>query len=659
VDSPEPTAFNFGRFQLDRRRRSLVDETGSAVPLTGKAFDALVYFLEHAGEVVERDALMDAIWPGVVVEQNSLSQVVLALRRVLGDSYIVTIKGRGYQLVASVTTLSDEEGSGHRFGALEPASPAAARRGSTGEPSVRPGPSVSRTRWAGLAVVALVALAIAAVASLPAIRGLHPVTAPSGQSDPSIAVLPFVNMSSDAEQEHFADGLSEELLNRLAQIEGLRVIARTSSFAYKGQSPDARDVGTELGVGHVLQGSLRRSGNRLRVATQLIDAEAGHQVWSETYERRFGDVFTIQDQIAAAVARELSVTLGVREGAAAVGRTQSPEAYDLFLRALAVRNRNTPLDGRRAAELFREAIAEDPEFALAWAELAWALELAALESPNNAELMAQAREAVDRALALAPGMWEAHRERAFLHLIDHEWAAARQAVADARAIAPPSAWPCLDALLVPFLGGDVETFIACERGRRAADPLSLNASGRLLIGLYEAGRDAEAYAEYERTTDLVGGRAFVEMFGLLLAWRNGDPALVDTHVRRIAGLIEPTPEPLARLVEVHMDDAATLEILQASMNAPEFQLPSMQLMHALWLAHYGDAKSAAEALRRAVTSPQGAILDALWGRDLADVRRRPEFKEIVREIGLYDYWQESGDWHPLCRPLGEDDFECS
>jgi hypothetical protein len=134
--------------------------------------------------------------------------------------------------------------------------------------------------------------------------------------------------------------------------------------------------------------------------------------------------------------------------------------------------------------------------------------------------------------------------------------------------------------------------------------------------------------------------------------------LVDTHVRRIADLIEPTAA-LARLAEVHTDEAATLRILRASMNMPEFQSPWMQLMHALWLAHYGDAKSAAEALRRAATSPQGAILDALWGSDFAAIRRRPEFKEIVREIGLYEYWREGGDWHPLCRPLGEDDFECS
>jgi hypothetical protein len=409
-------------------------------------------------------------------------------------------------------------------------------------------------------------------------------------------------------------------------------------------------------VGHVLEGSVRRSDDRLRITAQLVDAEVGHHIWSESYDRSFGDVFAIQDEIAAAVARELSVALGVR--ARTVGGTENPEAYDLYLRALAVRNRNTPADGLRAAELLRQAIAEDPGFALAWAEMAWALELGALDSPRYTDLMRQAREAVDRALALAPGMWEAHRERAFLHVIDHKWSAAVQAVADARELAPPSQWPCVDALLVPFLGGDIDTFIACERSRRELDPLSPDASGRLIIGLYEAGRDEEAYAEYERTQDLVGNRSFVETFGLLLAWRSGDPERIDLHVRRIAGLFDPTPEPIATLVEVHTDEQAAIATLRTSMNEAQAQLPSVQFMHALWLAHYGDEANAAEALRRAATAPEAAVLDALWLRDFAGVRREPAFKEIVRELGLVDYWRESGDWHPYCRPLGADDFEC-
>jgi TolB-like protein/DNA-binding winged helix-turn-helix (wHTH) protein/tetratricopeptide (TPR) repeat protein len=646
--------FEFGRFRLDRRQRSLMDDGGATVPLTGKAFDALAFLLEHAGQVVERDTLMDALWPDLVVEQNSLSQVVLALRRALGDGYIVTIKGRGYQFVAPVTAVPNSESERNSAGGPEPMSSAASPQPSARHAVALPGRSVPGQR---LAILAILALTIAAVAGLATIRALRSSTMPPAAVDPSIAVLPFVNLSSDPEQEHFADGLSEELLNRLARSEGLRVIARTSSFAYKGQSPDAREVGAALGVGHVLEGSVRRSGDRLRVTAQLIDAEAGHHVWSEAYDRSFGDVFAIQDEIAGAVANALSVALGVREDPAAVGGTQNAEAYDFFVRALSVRNRNTPDDGLRAAELFREAIAKDPEFARAWAELAWALELAAIDSPRYADLMAQAREAVDRALALAPGMWEAHRERAFLHVFDREWEAAKRAVADARALAPPSEWPCLD-VLVPVLGADVETYIACERGRREADPLSLDASGRLVIGLYEAGRDDEAYAEYERSRDLVGNRTFIEHFGLLLAWRSGDPELIGTHVRRIAGLMDPTPEPLARLVEVHADKKAALETLRISVSEPAAQFPSVQFVHALWLAHYGDEESAAEALRRGATAPESPAFDVLWMSDFAGIRRRPEFKEIVRELGLVEYWRESGDWHPLCRPRGEDDFEC-
>jgi tetratricopeptide (TPR) repeat protein len=342
-----------------------------------------------------------------------------------------------------------------------------------------------------------------------------------------------------------------------------------------------------------------------------------------------------------------------------VGGTENAEAYDLFLRALFWRNRGTPADGLRAAELLREATAEDPAYALAWAEMAWALELGAIDSPNRDTLMAEAREAVDRALALAPRLWEAHRERAVLHFVDGDWEAAERARADARKLAPASEWPCLDALFIRVLGGDVETFVACARARRARDPLSLTASTQLLIGLYEAGRNEEAYAEYERGRDLVGGRAFAELFGQLLAWRIGDAELVQTHFDRLATLYEPTPEHLARMVEVHADKDAALEAIHIAMQDPRMQQPWLQGTHALWLAHYGDDQGAAEALGRAVRLPDSDALEVLWASDLAGARRLPEFKEIVRELGYVDYWRESGKWPSLCRPLGQGgDFEC-
>ena len=181
--------------------------------------------------------------------------------------------------------------------------------------------------------------------------------------DKSIAVLPFVNLSSDQEQEYFSDGLSEEILNQLAQIDDLRVTARTSSFSFKGRNEDLRVVGRQLNVRHLLEGSVRKAGNQLRITAQLIDATDGSHVWSRTFDRELDDVFAIQEEIAMAVSDTLSVALDVGTMARTRGGTTNLEAYDKYLRARALdRQRGTGADLVQAAQYYREAVALDPAF---------------------------------------------------------------------------------------------------------------------------------------------------------------------------------------------------------------------------------------------------------------------------------------------------------
>jgi adenylate cyclase len=237
----------------------------------------------------------------------------------------------------------------------------------------------------------------------------------------AVAVLPFLNLSSDPEQEFFADGLTEELLNRLARIPSLRVAARTSSFHFKDRNPELREVGSALHVGTVVEGSVRRSTDRLRVSAQLIDVASGYELWSETYDRQLTDVFAIQDDIIAEIVRALSVHFGDVETDPTRARPVDPEVYQLVLRGRFHWNKRSPDALAEAAELFHEATQRDPEYAPAYAGLADTyLSQYDYGMLSWEDSTVKARAAASKALELDDRLAEAHVSLA--HILMHEWA---------------------------------------------------------------------------------------------------------------------------------------------------------------------------------------------------------------------------------------------
>ena len=326
MHSAKPDSFEFGGFRLDRRRRLLYDTTGRPAHLTAKAFDLLVYFLEHPGEVIERETLIEALWPKTIVEDNNLNQVIAALRRVLGDGFIVTVTGRGYQFVvdpqpftsATVTAPASSAEATERGAAPDAAEPKT--------PSAVPVEAPARSRWRALTAAAgVLALAIAAIAYLnrgpadavatdPSAIGAFGSPAPSSaRAVPThaIAVLPFISLSDDSQQDYFADGLTEELINRLARFGRLQVTARTSSFTFKGSDKSVGEIARALEVRYVLEGSVAKAEQRLRIRVQLVEAANGYSLWSESFDRELRDVLNIQEEIAASVAESLLGPLGV------------------------------------------------------------------------------------------------------------------------------------------------------------------------------------------------------------------------------------------------------------------------------------------------------------------------------------------------------------
>jgi adenylate cyclase len=321
--------FLFGEFRLDRAAGGLFrrDTDGVLVPVAigSRALEILAVLVERRGEMVPKEEIIGTGWPRTVVAEGNLFVQISSLRRILdaahsGQSCIQTVIGRGYRFVAPVTRVEPAS--------LPISSPISGNRG--GRPEAEDG------RGASLA---------------------ESLTTPD---KPSIAVLPFQNMSGDPEQEYFVDGMVEEIITALSRIRWLFVLARNSSFTYKGQAIDVKRVGRELGVRYVLEGSVRRGGNRVRISAQLIGAETGAHLWADRFDGSLEDVFDLQDKVASSVAGVIEPALQAAETArSASRRTSDLSAYDLYLRADAI---YFTYHLRQALALLEEAIARDPHY---------------------------------------------------------------------------------------------------------------------------------------------------------------------------------------------------------------------------------------------------------------------------------------------------------
>jgi adenylate cyclase len=422
---------SFGRFRIDLARRELRRDN-KPVRLGSRARDILCLLASAGGAVVSKDEVMARVWPGVVVEENNLRVHIRALRKALeeggGENCIVTVPGRGYRL-------------------LPPQEPSAAD----------PAPE----------------------------RGL-PVPLPD---KPSIAVLPLANMSSDPDQEFFADGIAEEVITALSRYPSLFVIARNSSFTYKSRAVDVKQVGRELGVRYVLEGSLRRAGNRIRVTAQLVEAETGKHVWAERYDRDLADIFVVQDEIAQAATIAVAPAIADAERHRALRKPPgSLDAWAAYQRGLWHLSNGNAEDNALAEKFFQRAIDLDPSFAGGYKGLA----LAQGEAANfqgrglpgalsSAEVLVRSAVALDGADAEAFSLLgDALRRRG-----DYEGAVAE--IERALTMSPnlALAHAMLGATLI-FSGRPKEGLVALQTGIRLdpRDPRSGTRLNQMALGFY-------------------------------------------------------------------------------------------------------------------------------------------------------------------------------
>jgi TolB-like protein len=576
----ESTILQFGGFCLNRTERSLVTAAGEPVQLTRRLYDLLLHMAERPGRLLEKQALMDAVWKGAIVEENTLSRTVSNLRQLLGENagehrYIDTVSGIGYRFVAAVT-------------------------------------------------------AVAGSASAPA----------APHRAPSIAVLAFTDLSHEKDQGYFADGLAEEVLNRLATVPGLRVIAKSSAFRFRNADESARSIGNALDVDYLLSGAVRKDGRELRITARLVDTASETQRWSERFDRtaELENVFAMQDDIARAVTHALRGVLGTGEPSLMQGGTQDSEAYDLFLRGNALVEQSGAHAALRTAELARSAVTRDPTFAAAWLLLASASRAQLVFAPHrSSQAVADLAEAAAKVFELAPLWWAAHLVQCWQHQLRRDWLAMEQSLTKARDLAPASSRN-VELNLGIFHAQLNDSRAAIEHFRVVArmDPLSLLVCGLLQKELVIAGRYAEAEAEYRRSLELAGDREMVEHLVLHACWARGEP--FREQLRRYLDLTETKPAPVLHEVYTVCDEPArALEKLRAAATAPEYQVAPYQLVVAWWLAAYGDTESAFASLWRGYVDMEFINVSWLWFPVFARTREHPRFSELLERVGLASY----------------------
>jgi TolB-like protein len=475
----------------------------------------------------------------------------------------------------------------------------------------------------------------------------------------SIAVLPFVNLSSDSEQEYFADGLSEELLNQMAKIEQLLVTARTSSFAYKGRTGDVATIGRELRVRHVLEGSVRKAGNQLRITAQLIDTSTGFHVWSNDYNRELADVFALQEEIARSVADALQVTLGIGRDEFRAGGTQNAVAYDHYLLAQSLfRQRTQDRDDRARAEL-EQALMLDPEFGLAQIALAQLLIRRVSNTWQDGvdELAVERDRAIERAFRIAPDVPEASWLNALRNMANHDWSAAEQSVQRMWALSSPNDYAANVnyGVFLQRVGYAREALPYAQRAR-VLDPLVAEPYTRLSLAF-------DALAEHERAVasyrDMLANAAALGANDiaphLLRTLANSDVAAAQKALDETCRAFPDTCTGLRAAFQIVLGDRAQglAELrsrYEAADNAPALAVSG------LFAAQLGDLDLAIEAFRRGVLRDQVWLMFA-WIPTMEPVRRDPRFKDLMTEVKLVDYWRATR-WPDRCRALGERDFEC-
>jgi serine/threonine-protein kinase len=634
--------FRFGRAEFRPAERRLLIE-GAVVGIGSRAFHILDHLIANRHRVVSKEELLAVVWPNTVVEENNLHVQISALRKLLGPGAVATIPGLGYQFTAELMSDTDPDApishvgatNGHANGASgapvpvdpgeAPIDGQAAADALQARPRLRL-PPAAWLAWLGIAGV-LILLAWRAFAPLP------------GGSDPlaplppenSIAVLPFVNMSGDPDQDYFSEGITDELLNSLSTVGELQVAARTSSFSFKGTTTDITEIARRLKVRDILEGSVRRDGTRVRISATLISAATGYHLWSQTYERDLKDVLTLQKDVASEVTKALQAKLLTDDVAiGGQGGTNDPRAFDDYLRAEALEGQTLNAESARAqVAAFEQALRLDPSFAQAYIGEARALAYMGGQGIGSAmdirDAFRRSRAAAEKAVQLAPNLGRAHAVYALvLSNGFYEYARALAEYDRALTLAPGDAAVLRQSAYLLAQTGRTDLAIAHGKHAVALDPL--NAESHLTA--------AAVYAMAKRYRDAIESFDRALLLNSKLQGITGERGLAyflsgELEAARESCLAPPmnyTNQVCLSVVyerlNQHAEAQAQLAALQRAMGE------TAEYQYAQIFAQWGDRPKALDALELAYRLRDSGLTSSHMDAMLDPLRKEPRFQAV-------------------------------
>ena len=550
---------------------------GQPKTLEPRAFGLLIYLIEHRDHVVEKQELFDQVWKESFVTDNALAQEIMNIRHALGDE------------AANPRYIQTVRKHGYRF-------------------------------------VADVIEGSDAVGSV--------------DSQPSVAVLPFANLSNAAENEYFCDGLAEELINALAKVKDLRVVARTSAFSFKHQQLDVREIGRRLKAAAVLEGSVQRTGNQLRILTQLINSADGYHLWSERFDRERDDIFAIQDEITSAIIEKLSVKVLATDKPALLKRhTESVEAYHLYLKGRYFWNKRfAPGALEKALEYFQQAIGMDPRYGPAYSGVADCYNLQGLflfYAPNRA--FPRAIAAAEKALEIDNTLAEAHASLAYTRLIyAWDWHGAEDEFKEAIRLNPSYAFGHLwYAQYLCAMSRFDEAIIEAKRAQES-EPISLGINANVGLVLYWAREYGQAVEQLEKTLELDPkfGLASVYLAFVLIQQGRYDEAIaaIQKSVEQ-TGYMPFAISHLGFAYSLRGDKARARKVLreaEAHFHEPGFASTELGLIH----AGLGDHDKFFEYLYRAYEERSPVLPWLKIYPEYDAMRSDPRYDELLRRLNL-------------------------
>jgi TolB-like protein/DNA-binding winged helix-turn-helix (wHTH) protein/Flp pilus assembly protein TadD len=634
-----PSTYTFLDVRLDARRQ-LVLRGAERIRLRPRTYDVLLYLATHAGRVVTKRELVEAVWQGTAVTDDSLVQCLVEIRRALGESHAVvqTVRGRGYLFDTSVGSVLESPSETDLAEATVPSPDQAEDEGMPAEPRKRAG--------IPLALGASVLVLMIAAGSLGMgysrwFGGSRP--APSGLPAHSLAVLPLENLSGDPEQDYFADGMTDELITQLANISALRVISRTSVMRFKGTRRPLAEIARELHVDTVVEGTVARSADRVRVTAKLIQVQPESSLLAERYERPVGDVLMLQGALARQIAERIRITLKPEERSRLANLQRvNPDAYEAFLKGRYYWSKRTEESTRKAITYFEQAIDKDPAYGLAYtgladSQLSLALAEALQEVAPPSEAFPKARAMASRALAIDPSLGEAHASLGHIKFqYDRDWSGAEReftrAIELSPGYAPAHQWYALSLM---WMGRLDEALVEINRAREL-DPLSLVINANVGFVLAGAHQYDEAVNQCRKTLEMDPRFAQAHYRLGQIEVMRGRYREAIPELQQAVALSGGSPRASAELglaYALHGDASGATALLSALRDQSTKRYVSPFNMAVIY-GGLGDRQHTMEWLDKAYAerSPSLSLLKLSPAFD--SVRSDPRFVSLVRRIGL-------------------------